>query len=139
MKMEKSIHNLQRNAWSLIANLILAFAVVGCGPQLEHPKKNQAVLSPDSMAIILTDIHLVEGAKVGENMLGDSLRAPHYFREIYDKYGITENYFEKSFDHYTALPEAMNQIYEKVIENLSKLEMSPPRESLIEEKQDTVN
>ena len=85
------------------------------------------------MSMILTDIHLIEGGKVGENMLGDSLRAPHFFRVVYEKYGISESYFEQSFDYYTDRPEEMNKIYEVVVENLSKLEESPPRESLIEE------
>ena len=88
------------------------------------------------MVNIFTDIHLIEGAKVGENLLGDTLRAPHYFKEIYVKYGISEKEFERSFDYYIARPEDMNMIYDKVIENLSRMETQPPREKLVEEEED---
>lgn len=134
MKTVKFSLNVLRCVWNIIASLSISIAITGCGPILEGPSSVEGILSPDSMAMILTDIHLVEGGKVGENMLGDSLRAPHFFRVVYEKYNINESSFERSFDYYTERPGEMNTIYEVVVENLSKLEQNPPRESLIEEE-----
>lgn len=110
--------------------------MVGCGPSLDRPKGASNVIIPDSMSLIMTDIHLIEGAKVGENIMGDSLRAAHYFRSIYQKYGITQARFEESFDYYSERPDEMNRIYESVIEELTRMEKSPPRESLLEDEEE---
>ncbi len=131
--------NVQRDVLSLIASFLLMLFLGGCGPSLEGPPPSDQVISPDTMAHILTDIHLIEGAKVGDNMLGDSLRPPHYYRVVYDSYGISVTQFEHSFDYYTNRPGEMNKIYEVVVENLSKLEKSPPRERLVEEDSSKTN
>lgn len=125
---------MRLNAWNTIVSLLTAVLLTGCGPGLDRPEEASNIISPDSMSLIMTDIHLIEGAKVGENIMGDSLRAAHYFHRVYDKYGITQAYFERSFDYYSERPEEMNRIYEAVIEELTRMEKSPPRESLLEEE-----
>lgn len=127
---------MQQNAWNSIVSLIIIGLLSGCAPQLERPEDIQGMISPDSMTIILTDIHLIEGAKVGDNIMGDTLKAANYFRMVYQKYGISEKRFEKSFDYYSERPALMNEIFEGVIEELTKMEKNPPRESLLEEEEE---
>ena len=126
---------MQQSAWNTIASLVLLTILGGCGPGLERPEEVSNIIRLDSMSMIMTDIHLIEGAKVGENIMGDSLRAAHYFRSVYDKYQISQARFEESFDYYSERPDEMNKIYEAVIEELTRMEKSPPRESLLEEDQ----
>ncbi len=82
------------------------------------------------MVKMLTDFHLVEGGKVGSKILGDTIPAAVYKSKVYQKYGLDESAFEKSFRFYTSNPEMMQSIYEKVIENLNKIEATAPRSPL---------
>ncbi len=90
---------MRQSAWNTIASLLLLSMLFGCGPGLEKPEDAGNIIPPDSMSRIMTDIHLIEGAKVGENIMGDSLRVAHYFRGVYEKYDITQARFEESFDY----------------------------------------
>ena len=134
MKMVKFTTNVRQCALNTTASLLLlASMLFSCSPSLERPEEVPNVISQDSMVMILTDVLLIEGAKVGNNMMGDTLEPPHYYRHVYDKFGVSRQSFETSFQYYSERPGQMNAIYEKAIENLSKLEKSPPRERLIEE------
>ena len=84
MKMAKSIRSVQQNAWNSIASLLLLSVLNACAPRMERPTDVSGMIPPDSMTIILTDIHLIEGAKVGDNIMGDTLRAASYFKKIYE-------------------------------------------------------
>lgn len=105
---------------------IVLFAMVCCGNPVEVivPK---GTVSDSMMVKILTDFHLVEGAKVGNKIMGDTIPATVYTAKVYQKYNLTEAEFEKSFRFYTSHPEIMQGIYEKVIENLNKIEATAPR------------
>lgn len=93
----------------------------------------EGTLSESKMVEILTDIHLVEGAKVGNKIMGDTIPAPVYFKKVYQKHDITQEQFEKDFTFYTANPKLMDDIYEQVIENLNKIETTPPREVMTDD------
>lgn len=93
----------------------------------------EGTLSESEMVDILTDMHLVEGAKVGNKIMGDTLRAPVYYKKVYNKYGITEQKFETDFRFYSTHPEMMTKVYEKVIENLNKIEIAPPKDGAVDE------
>jgi hypothetical protein len=79
-------------------------------------------LSHDKMVGILLDIHLVEGARSGTLMLGDTNRLADYYAKIYEKHNVTDSAFKTSFDWYTKHPEKLKVVYEEVLVNLSKLE-----------------
>lgn len=96
-------------------------------------KVPEGTMSESKMVEILTDIHLVEGAKVGNKIMGDTIPAPVYFKKVYQKYNISEEQFAKDFAFYTANPKLMDDIYEKVIENLNKIETTPPREVMTDD------
>ena len=119
----------EARAWSLTAKSLLVFLVVAC----QNPQKvviPQDTIPADSMSLLLTDMHLVDGAKVGRRMIGDSLGVVDYYNKIYSKYNISEKRFTKSFNFYSSHPALMNDIYDQVLENLNKLDVQPPREKL---------
>lgn len=108
---------------------IFLLALVSCGAPTDVAIPKGTI--PDSIMVkILTDFHLVEGAKVGNKIMGDTIRATVYTAKVYKKYGITENEFEKNFRFYTSNPDLMEGIYEKVIENLNKIEATAPRSAV---------
>ena len=75
------------------------------------------------MTHILTDVHLIEGARTGLTILGDTTyNISDYYRAMYVKHNITEEEFKSSFEYYSQHPEIMDKMYEKVIEELTIIE-----------------
>jgi hypothetical protein len=80
------------------------------------------MLSHQEMVDILVDVHVIEGARSGTLILGDTNSIPDYYSRIYLKHNTTEQDFKTSFDWYTHHPEKLKMVYEDVIVALSKLE-----------------
>jgi hypothetical protein len=79
------------------------------------------VLSRDTMAIVLTDIHLVQASqRLGVVMDTTDTVSYTSFRYVWNKHHITEAEYKKSLDFYTHSPGMLDSIYEKVLTNLSR-------------------
>ncbi len=76
-------------------------------------------LTEAQMLPIMVDIHLIEGARSGTLVLGDTNALPDYYAKIYQKHNITDSAFKANFAWYTAHPEKLKAIYEAVIVELS--------------------
>ena len=75
------------------------------------------------MTDILVDVHLIEGARTGLTVLGDTAYSlPDYYDVMFEKHNITEEQFRTSFSYYTRKPEVMDPMYEEVIERLTVIE-----------------
>lgn len=79
-------------------------------------------LNEQEMLAVLIDIHLIEGARSGTMVLGDTNNLPDYYARIYQKHNITATQFQKSFRWYSYHPEKLMPIYEKLVIELSKKE-----------------
>ena len=90
---------------------LLSIVVVGCRPS--------GVLSPDAMRDILYELHRADGAiqAAGYNYSHDQ-EVAGYYKNILDKYGITQAEFDSSLVWYTDNPQIFNKIYPKVIARL---------------------
>lgn len=84
------------------------------------------LIPEDTMVLMLTDIHLVEGAKVGRKIMGDTVLMDVYYRKIFDKYQIDKVKFEESFRFYSNDPKKMDGLYASVIDNLNQLQKNAP-------------
>jgi len=95
----------------------------GCRSQAEEPARPAWLLPEDSMVMILTDVHLAEGARSGTRVLGDSLHRPSdYYKKLYEKYGIEAARYDSVFSWYSAHAPLMNKLYARVLERLNRLE-----------------
>ena len=132
MTTERSWTATKECALNLRASLLLLFLVFTLG-SCQRPDEvviPEGTLPESTMIAMLTDMHLVEGAKVGNKIMGDTLPAPVYFEKVYSKHGITEDQFEENFRFYSANPKLMAKIYDQVIVNLNKIDITPPKEKL---------
>ena len=76
------------------------------------------------MVAVLTDVHLTEAAPVPMQLIGDSALqfvADHY-QWVFEKNQVTEEQFRASMKFYVEHPKQLDKIYEKVIDNLSKMQ-----------------
>lgn len=104
--------------------LIFLWAVA-CAPKNVEPEEEYAwVIPADSMALIMTDVHLVEGAKIGDEAIGDTLPIAVHYQKIWDKHGITQARYDSNFLYYSRNAQMMDEVYADVLENLSKIEAS---------------
>ena len=78
------------------------------------------IIQPDDMALVLTDIHLVDGYI--SNVTPDSAKiiAASYYNGVYKKFNIDSAKFNKSMDYYNVKPAIMDDIYKKVTATLTK-------------------
>lgn len=76
------------------------------------------------MISLLTEVLLVEGSVTPMLLEGDS--ATQYvlnnYEYLFKKYNTTNKDFKESTSYYVQHPKQLEKIYEKVIENLSKMQ-----------------
>lgn len=111
-----------------VKNIIVAFSSVlllqSCSRKEESVPKE--IISPDSMVAIMVDVHLAEAAG-NVNRINDTHRfsAGELYPLIFKTHHIDSATFRKSFDYYLEHPKQFNKIYEKVLNELSRMESEP--------------
>lgn len=127
-------------ARNLFIALLVFFAITSCGP--EAPEKSEDlpewIIPEDKMVDILTDVHIVEGARIGQSVLGDSLPAKYHYNVLWEKHGVNAALYDSSFRFYSRNAERMDLMYEEVLTRLTKmssqLEANPNAEDEEEEE-----
>lgn len=101
--------------------LILLVLSTACVKPEEHPAD---LIPKDSMAQILVNIHISEAKVATRPMHPDStyLFYEVYKKDVYKKYKISPERFQKSFDYYLRNLDQMDQIYETVVDSLGLME-----------------
>jgi hypothetical protein len=104
---------------------IILLILASCYHSAPDPDFNMdLVIQADSMVSLLTDIHLAEG-------IISSLKSKHqpvghlsseYFEVVLKRHSISREAFEESLQYYAFHTEELDEIYEKVITELSKRE-----------------
>ena len=75
-----------------------------------------SLISPDKMALVLADVHLVEAALLLDRNEGNEpVEVQRYYQGIYDKHHVTPGMYNLSQEYYRKKPEIYVKIYEKVI------------------------
>ena len=102
--------------------LLFIFSIISAS--CHHSNKLKVpddILSPDSMADILTDVHLVQASqRLGMVLDTADTAAFTSFNYVWKKHRITESEYKKCLDYYSHNPRILDSIYEKVLNNLSK-------------------
>ncbi len=74
------------------------------------------------MVEVLVDVHLVEGARTGQNIMGDTLKLEEYYAGVLKKHQLTDEEYQRSFNFYSSRPAEFELVFDKVIEILAKKE-----------------
>lgn len=100
-----------------------AFACIvtlfSCKPR--EVKIPEGILTKQKLIPVLVDIHLAQTV-VGLNQLNDStgFGLNEYLTAILKLHHVTKQSYENSLTFYTSHPEMLNEIYQEVINELSK-------------------
>jgi hypothetical protein len=112
-----------RNILLSILLIIIATSCYERKPE-ETAYEGSMIIPRDTMEMVLLDIHLIDGAHVMEKKKGKAKVeiADSYFQMILKKYSISKERFDESLSYYTYHVDEMDEMFEKVIEELGRLE-----------------
>ena len=102
--------------------LVIAASLISCYKSGSKETFDMSkVLQPDSMVSLLTDLHIADGIinTTKDKKLSTEYLASEYFEVIMEKHHIDKGIFEESIRYYAYHTEEFNNIYEKVVSNLS--------------------
>lgn len=121
----------------LVVIALSIMAICACRKKSEPLKIPANVMPPDSMLMVLTDIHLIEGARVGNRIQGnDSLNIKDYYHHVWDKYHLSKERFRRSFNFYSTHPDEMSELYRQMLDSLSIMEANLKGSGEEEEKEE---
>lgn len=83
-----------------------------------------SILPKQKMADVMLDIHLLEAAMSLNTYRPDMVRSgdPATTFDVFDKNKITKDQYNESFEYYAQHPELLNEVYQLMLENLSKMQ-----------------
>ena len=98
--------------FAVIVSILLIFAACSNRPK--------GVLDQEDMVNLLTDMHKLDGALVESGlMFSNDTTKTKYYNFIFAKYNITKANFDSSLVWYTKNPQEFNNVYNKVLANLT--------------------
>ena len=80
------------------------------------------ILPKDKMAALMLDIHLLEATMNTNIMKTEFLPAAPLHTDIFKKNGVSKKQFDDSFDFYAKHPELFSEVYQVVLDDLSKMQ-----------------
>ena len=80
------------------------------------------VLSQEKMVSVMVDVQLVEAALIVNQLKGDEAKeaAVNYYDSVMKQHNISREEFDVSFKYYAEHPGLMEQIYDEMLNELSK-------------------
>jgi hypothetical protein len=101
--------------------IVVALFFWACHHQPTAQISNKDVIAKEEMIQLLSDMHLADAAVQGLKINRDSSDKLYklYYAQIFEKHKTNTTQFKKSLQYYTQHPEMMDQMYMKVVENLS--------------------
>jgi hypothetical protein len=101
--------------------------LLACGSQIEEEPPLD-ILDREKFVLVMTDVQLLEAIRKQKMIREDdpTAKLASWYKEVFEKHGISENQFTATFTWYYGHPEEMILIYEEVFEQLSLLEGNEP-------------
>ena len=98
--------------------LFAILIIVSCSKKQDSTK---GILPPDQMAIIIAEIYHAEHKATNVGLRYDSSKKvlKHYELKIFEQYGTTDSVYKESFKYYLENPQALETVYDIVIDTLS--------------------
>lgn len=109
----------------LVLPTIALFAfLLSCKGGEDNVQVPEGIIPPDSLVYVLTDFHLAEAALAEKKVLQQNTEqySSLYYALLFKKHNITRTQFDESMEFYSAHPKLYRETYDKVLEELSRLQ-----------------
>ncbi len=99
---------------------VLFFFACGSESKTETTEVEEGILPVEVFTDLMTDVQLLEGHlntnRVNQVFIMDS--AKNYYKEVFNRYHITEEEYKSNLKYYTARPKMLEEVYKKIEEKL---------------------
>jgi hypothetical protein len=120
---------LRRAAWAFVLGASLSLTGCGGSAEPENPRERPKDLIPrEAFTDLLTEMHLIEGARGGAHLMGDSIAVWRVYHAAFARRGFQPEQVARSYAYYHSDPKLAVEIYQEVMERLQKQthELSKP-------------
>lgn len=109
-----------------LCSLMLLFSCKGGEDNVVVPS---GIIPPDTMVFVLVDFHLAEAAVMEQQLQNKDPRqyTQYYYQSIFEKHHINRKRFDEAMVFYSSHPKLYRETYDKVIEELSRLQTESMR------------
>jgi hypothetical protein len=103
----------------LLAASLLSACQWGGSAQPQNPSEKPEDLLPEKTFVkLLYEMNLLEGARTGTTLLGDSIPLNAYYQTLYADFGVTPEQVQRNFTYYHSDAEKMATYYQWIIDSL---------------------
>ena len=106
-----------------ILSIACCLLAISCGDKSKSVAIPPNVLSREKMAAVLTDIHMAEAEANLRTLPDSSSKETISFQKIFEKDSISKQQYKESLTFYINHPELLNDVYEEVLNELSKMQV----------------
>ena len=106
-----------KNYLQYIIFIVSALVVISCQERKRIP---DGIIPEDKMVEVITEVELTQALLKLKIANQDTVNQKQLFEETYKDFGISEETFNNSLDFYCQDPKLLEEIYAKVINNISK-------------------
>lgn len=102
--------------------IVICFSSFGC--KKKHSAIPSGIIKKETMINIMVDVNLIEATlRVKQSLYNkDSSYVKDYYDLVFKKYNITKEQFNNSLKYYSKHPDKFGEIYDEVINKLSRLQ-----------------
>lgn len=114
------------------AMLLILFFAAACSSHPHGPPR-QGVMKSDRFVELLVDLHYADGLYDGIIDIFSYVQNPEhdtldFYRQVYEKYDINREIFNKTMKYYSHNPFQFEAIYDRVVDKLNKRMMMEQEE-----------
>lgn len=103
----------------LLATSLWSACQWGGSAQPQNPSEKPEDLLPEKTFVkLLYEMNLLEGARTGTTLLGDSIPLNAYYQTLYADFGVTPEQVQRNFTYYHSDAEKMATYYQWIIDSL---------------------
>lgn len=112
-----------------IISAISLFILVSCKGGEDNVIIPSGIIPPDTMVYVLADFHLAEAAIMEKQLQQKDTKqyTNYYYAILFEKYKINHKQFNEAIVFYSSHPKLYREIYDKVLEELSRIQAESMR------------
>lgn len=108
----------------ILVLVVLVVLAVACESQKETEAIPVNVIPKEKMVSLMVNVHLAEAALNLNYLTDNKVKSSDAYNTIFNTLGVSPEQYEQSLKYYTGQPELMMEIYDEVLNELSKMQAS---------------